>query len=585
MAIALTPYPRFRAFTSNGDPLVGGKLYTYQTNTTTPKATYTDQAGLTPNSNPVILDADGEANVWLNGLYRFRLDDAGDITQWTIDNIGEAPILPDFPILSRDYSNDLAVAIAAIGTTPTKLAITAPTTISSTLTIPRNVQLWMWPAGLMTINNGQTLTLLCSIDAGETRIFAGAGILVYRSPTPMNVIWFGAIPDDTTDSLPAFTAAIAAAQTDLATQYGAGLAVLEIPPGRYHLSGTWLINREIRITGYSAVIDRTVHVTAVPCQISGLTVNNAPGVGFFFERAQVSTFSDLLAANCGSHGFQLGGSSATDAATRGLFIRCSALECAGYGLYMRENPGISVNANVFIQFDARNCLVGLWVDGGGVGVAGNTFIGTLSEGNTDNTAVFTAGTRDWVMLGGYFVGPDGTSIIDDSVGQGMILGAHIRGKPTGTAKRLFDTYFETLANDVVFERKGKTQQTRDAITMSGLDSLTGTGPFVATFGLDGDFLWQGAGEFDVWELHCRIASVGAPAEAIRSFFLNVDILVSVDTLGVWQLYSDEVSSARCTLSSVVLADSGALKVVNVTFSTTSSQTGAGRNNSYLVRVN
>ncbi len=79
-------FPVFRAFDSSGDPLAGGKLYTYDTITTTPRATYDNDGAA--NANPVILDANGEAEVWLdNGLYRLVLHDADDILQWTIDSV------------------------------------------------------------------------------------------------------------------------------------------------------------------------------------------------------------------------------------------------------------------------------------------------------------------------------------------------------------------------------------------------------------------------------------------------------------------------------------------------------------------
>ncbi len=56
--------------------------------TTTPLATYTDSTGLTPNANPVILDANGEANVWMtDGSYKFVLLDSLGVPQWTVDNV------------------------------------------------------------------------------------------------------------------------------------------------------------------------------------------------------------------------------------------------------------------------------------------------------------------------------------------------------------------------------------------------------------------------------------------------------------------------------------------------------------------
>lgn len=84
----LFPYPKFKGITSTGIALAGGKLYSYEPGTTTPKATYSDYDMLTPNTNPVILDSQGEATVYLNGFYKFVLDNSADVNQWTMDNIG-----------------------------------------------------------------------------------------------------------------------------------------------------------------------------------------------------------------------------------------------------------------------------------------------------------------------------------------------------------------------------------------------------------------------------------------------------------------------------------------------------------------
>lgn len=89
MTTALSPSAKQQFFTAAGVPLVGGKLYTYAAGTSTPLATYVDSAGVTANTNPVIMDSRGEANIWLlPGLaYKFVLKDPDDTTIWTVDNI------------------------------------------------------------------------------------------------------------------------------------------------------------------------------------------------------------------------------------------------------------------------------------------------------------------------------------------------------------------------------------------------------------------------------------------------------------------------------------------------------------------
>lgn len=89
MSFTLAPYFYQQFSDSNGNPLSGGKVYSYQAGTSTPQATYTDSSGGTPNANPIILDASGSASVWLDPAlsYKFILKDSSDNTIKTIDGI------------------------------------------------------------------------------------------------------------------------------------------------------------------------------------------------------------------------------------------------------------------------------------------------------------------------------------------------------------------------------------------------------------------------------------------------------------------------------------------------------------------
>ncbi len=84
----LTPVLKQSFVDSNGLPLSGGLLYSYAAGTSTPLATYTDSTGLTPNTNPVVLDSAGRANVWMGAnSYKFVLEDANSNIIFTEDNI------------------------------------------------------------------------------------------------------------------------------------------------------------------------------------------------------------------------------------------------------------------------------------------------------------------------------------------------------------------------------------------------------------------------------------------------------------------------------------------------------------------
>ena len=84
----LLPNPKMQFFDLNGDPLSGGKINTYEAGTSTPKATYTTQAATVANSNPVVLDSRGEAEIWWStGSYKVEVTDSADSAIYTVDNV------------------------------------------------------------------------------------------------------------------------------------------------------------------------------------------------------------------------------------------------------------------------------------------------------------------------------------------------------------------------------------------------------------------------------------------------------------------------------------------------------------------
>src|SRR6185312_15497483 len=117
---SLSPLPIQHFVDNNGNLCVGCKLFTYQAGTTTKQNTYTDSAGGTPNTNPVVMNARGEANVWLDPTlsYKFVLSPSTDSDPptdpiWTVDQISTAV-----------NSNQLTVALAS----PPPIGATTPST-------------------------------------------------------------------------------------------------------------------------------------------------------------------------------------------------------------------------------------------------------------------------------------------------------------------------------------------------------------------------------------------------------------------------------------------------------------------------
>lgn len=119
MSVYLSPVGGVAAqfFDNNGDPLTGGKLYTYAAGTTTPAATYATSAGVTPWTNPIVLDAAGRVpnsgEIWLtNGqVYKFVLKTSADVQLWSADNVSG---INDFsslqPIIYNSTGDGVTVA-------------------------------------------------------------------------------------------------------------------------------------------------------------------------------------------------------------------------------------------------------------------------------------------------------------------------------------------------------------------------------------------------------------------------------------------------------------------------------------------
>jgi hypothetical protein len=94
MTVLLSPVGGVAAqfFDNNGNPLSGGKLFSYSAGTTTPAATFTSSLGTTAHTNPIILDAGGRVpggEIWLTDgvIYKFVLQTSTNVLIATYDNI------------------------------------------------------------------------------------------------------------------------------------------------------------------------------------------------------------------------------------------------------------------------------------------------------------------------------------------------------------------------------------------------------------------------------------------------------------------------------------------------------------------
>lgn len=163
---------KFRAFTAAGVPLAGGLLYTYAAGTSSPKASYTDALSYTPNANPVELDSDGEASVFLDGSYKLVLKDADEVTQWTLDNIRATD--------ARDINTQVDDYTLVIGDAYKIVEMNKGSGV--TLTVPNNDSV-AFPIGCEII--------ISQIGAGQITVAAAGGVTIRTRETLLCLAQYG----------------------------------------------------------------------------------------------------------------------------------------------------------------------------------------------------------------------------------------------------------------------------------------------------------------------------------------------------------------------------------------------------------
>jgi len=88
----LYPLPKQHYHAPDGALAVGYQLCFFEPGTADPKTTWQDPLQVATNTNPVILDARGEADVWLTGTYDVALKTPGGATVWTVLAYSGGPI-------------------------------------------------------------------------------------------------------------------------------------------------------------------------------------------------------------------------------------------------------------------------------------------------------------------------------------------------------------------------------------------------------------------------------------------------------------------------------------------------------------
>lgn len=253
MTVTISPqmFPQFFNQNNSGSPAIGYKLFTYIAGTSTKQNTWTDSTQTVLNANPIILDSNGIANVWLDPTltYKYVLalstdTDPPSSPLRTVDNISSAitnsamfsllqltqtpaelaaGVIPTNqayfaqPWLwvrregcvldgSTDDSTSFGRCLSVASTTNMALVIDAPCYLNSNITVPQNVQLVFAGNGKLKPGSGKTITLGQTPQAGLWQIFdvSSGGTILMPAGNAIRTMevwgeWWGANGDGSTN--------------------------------------------------------------------------------------------------------------------------------------------------------------------------------------------------------------------------------------------------------------------------------------------------------------------------------------------------------------------------------------------------
>jgi len=324
MSATLFTSSKYSATDAAGLPLASGLVYTYAAGSLTPQATYTSQSGASPNTNPVVLDSSGRANIWLGPYaYRFIVKSAAGVLMpdGDTDNITN----PVASVQLTQPTTDLMVGdgvttIYTLSANPANVnnvlfslggAIQVPTvdyTLSGvviTCTAPP-------PVGVVGFFNYTIALPVGTNDASlinfSTQTTYPAGTVGSKLRESVSVLDF--IPASEYAAIKAYTSTL-----DVTDYFNAALAasaVVRVPAGGYRT--LYPINMSARRTanGFSGrrligegadKVQINAYTGVYPCiDCTGQSTGEVSGINFRSDNPPVG----LTAANCASIGLQMG---------------------------------------------------------------------------------------------------------------------------------------------------------------------------------------------------------------------------------------------------------------------------------------
>ena len=399
MAVNLSPIGGVAGqfFDNNGNPLTGGKIYTYTAGTSTNQATYTSAAGFTAHTNPIILDAGGRVpsgEIWLtDGLqYKFVLKTSTDTLIGTYDNVvginsnfvnftNQQEIQTAtanqtvFTLASVTYSpgtNNLSVFVDGVNQY-NGVTYSYAETSSTVITFTAGLHV----GALVKFTTAQTLSTGVTDSSLVTYTPAGTGAVATTVQTKLresvSVLDFGADPTGVADSTAAFALAVASGAKEVTGVAGHIYKVTQrIQPAN---GQRWAGNGAKIIPDYSALGFTGDVFYMAGSNTSGQQSQDIVVDGWIIDATGTTT-------NVG-FGVQTNGQSFTYAPTN-IKVRDNTFKnCPSGGVFVAQSTWVQVTGN---HTDGGSRAVGVFASivlpnsCSNILVSGNTCVNTVEYG-------------------------------------------------------------------------------------------------------------------------------------------------------------------------------------------------------------
>jgi hypothetical protein len=486
MSVTPSPIGGFAGqfFDNNGQPLSGGKIYTYAAGTTTPQATYTSALGIQPHSNPIVLDSAGRVpggEIWLtDGLvYKFVIETSTGGLIGTYDNI--TGVNSNFV----NYTIQEEIITATAGQTVFNLSTINYTPGTNSLSVYIDgVNQYVGDSYLETDSDTVTFTAgvhvggevkfttavpvtTGAIDAntvGYTANFTGATGQTVQTKLEqyVSVKDFGAVGDGVTNDTAAIQAAIDAAWTNGQSVYvpaGNYIAKITIPPtgvGEYR-GDAFILYGDGAGNGFLGEPNITGTRITSPDTSPTLTYDNTLGAGatsgnhIYIRNIRfngdtsgpvvlLDRFSDFaVIEECEVMQDGTGNGITIDHGYGGTIRDCHVMNAdllAPYGT-VRTGVAVSVSASStlsggllrFQHITARGFATGFQIGGAGAPPAPSILATKLEQCECSiltNGIVVGTGVRKTIIDGCYFEGVEDTCVYDrgtsTTVSNGFFIG-------------------------------------------------------------------------------------------------------------------------------------------------------------------